>query len=121
MARLVTRTGGFSVAGRRGKVWPIEGALESRRAPSEPVLENSPRYGAGTPLKASHGVLFWRVLNAFLASPADSGEAKLAPSSYTRPARSEAPGWPEKLHVAYAVTTEPPSEWPPRTTRPPSL
>ncbi len=40
---------------------------------------------------------------------------------YSRPARSSAPGWPLKSQVAYAVTTDPPSEWPPSTTLPPSF
>ena len=46
---------------------------------------------------------------------------RLPPSMYTNPARSWAPATPWKSHVAYAVTTAPPSEWPPRTTLPPSL
>ena len=44
-----------------------------------------------------------------------------APSMNTSPERSFAPGFPLKSQVAYAVVIDPPSEWPPTTTLPPSL
>src|SRR5690242_10482869 len=58
--------------------------------------------------------------NSAVAACALIGVLPPPPSMYTTPARSAAPARPPKFHVAYAVTTDPPSEWPPSTTLPPS-
>ena len=74
-------------------------------------MTNSPANGDGIPPNVSHGEALgaFRSLSAARAWAAVSVR-KLDPSMNTRPARSRAPGFPPKFHVAYAATTDPPSE-----------
>jgi hypothetical protein len=87
----------------------------------DPTALKRPANGAVMPPKLSHGEAPCRVCSACLACAELTGFGPLPPSMYTRPERSLTPGRPSKSHVAYAVVIDPPSEWPPRTTRRPSF
>ena len=81
---------------------------------------NSPAYGAGMPPNDSHGErpALQRASAARAAGPTRRAEA--AAVDVDEPGELVGAGRPRKFHVAYAVTTPPPSEWPPSTTLPPS-
>jgi hypothetical protein len=74
-------TGGFNAAGSSGDACPSDAPLGSISAAVEPALENRPRYGAGMPLKASHGVAVLRVWSERVACFALTGVLELPPSS----------------------------------------
>src|SRR3954454_17429440 len=94
------------------------GASLVRRAP--PELKR-PANGVGSPPKLSHGEPFIRSPSRRVASSLLIGVGPLPPSMKTSPANPFAPGFPWQSQVAYAVVIDPPSEWPPTTTLPPSL
>src|SRR6185437_4405734 len=81
VARLVAATGGLSTDGVSAKDCDDDGALGAMSAAVDPTAENSPSSGAGTPLKASHGVPLASVESSVRAADAVTGWAELPPSS----------------------------------------
>ena len=81
VARLVAGTGGLSTDGVSENDCELDSALGATSAAVEPTAENSPSTGAGTPEKASHGVLVASVASAWRAAGAETTCDELPPSS----------------------------------------
>ena len=114
-------TGDLRFDGRSGQSRSSAGAFGSVRASVDPTMLNRPANGAGMPPNASHGPSASMSCSDWFACSGVTGVGPLPPSMNTSPASPLAPGLPLKSQVAYAVVIEPPSEWPPTTTFPPSL